>query len=1080
MNKTTALFAGILLSLFVNAQTPGIKWQRTFGGANREDIFYTIKTNDNAILQIGATFSTDGLFSSSHGLTDLWVEKLTLDGVTLWRKIMGGSGYEDLVSYYYNNTDGSVVISCITESVDGDVTGNHGSTDIWIVKLDANGNLVWQKSFGGTGVEGGGQIIKGNDGNYVVSGTTSSNDGDVTGFHGNGTDLWVIKFNESGNLLWQKALGGGDVDLNFRIGEFVYSPASSSDGSIYTMANVLSDGGDVTGHHGPGQTLDIWLVKLDASGNLIWQKSLGGNSDDFGSYIKLAPSGEIYLLGTTYSMDLPLFHGTDSTKPDLYFTRISAAGNILVERCLGSSSLDEATRIVSIDNSGNPLFLGTANGGDGDVVGFHGPVGKSDIWLFKTDINGVIAWQKLLGGTGNDWVSGAREDLTPPYGDDQTADGDIIQTSDQGYLLTAVTESKDGDVTGFHDGPPDPDLALTDLWVIKLNSDGQLEYTRSMGGTQFEYPGPSVEINPNDFIITGSSSSRDGDVQTNNGDHDGWIIRFGSINRIKGTVFIDQNGNGIKDAGDSLYSNVLIKATKGSDVRSAIPYNGSFVIETDTGSYNTALTLHLPYYTVTPVSHTSNFSTYFNTDSFSFALQPIPGSKDLLINAIPLSVARPGFNVSYVINYKNVGVLPEPSGEILFVKDPKLSLLNAVPPINSSAGDTLKWNYTGLDPQEHGTITLQFQIAAPPVANNGDTLTSLAIITPVAGDLTPHDDTSVLVQHLQGSYDPNDKAENVGASISLERVLLGEHINYFVRFQNTGTDTAFNVIVRDTLDADLDWNTFEMIASSHPYQLQLISTNILEWNFHGINLPDSNVNEPGSHGYIAYRIKVAPGSNIGTTILNRASIYFDFNLPVATNFAMTIVGTPILLPLHLLDFSARYQQPDARLEWSTMNEDNVDKFIIERGSDPIHFVPVGTMAAKGGSAVNRYEFKDGLASTSGNKFYYRLKMMDLDRKFTYSNIQLVSREGKSVNELVMNPNPVKGRTGFAWINLQNETMAEIGVMDMKGNYRSLGQQRINKGFNVIPLDFFGLSAGTYLLYVKTGKERLISRFVLVQ
>jgi len=334
-------------------------------------------------------------------------------------------------------------------------------------------------------------------------------------------------------------------------------------------------------------------------------------------------------------------------------------------------------------------------------------------------------------------------------------------------------------------------------------------------------------------------------------------------------------------------------------------------------------------------------------------------------------------------------------------------------------------------------------------------------------------------QFVQGSFDPNDKAENHGGGIAPAQIAAGEYLNYLIRFQNTGTDAAFNITIRDTLDAKLDWSTFEMVSASHPYQLQINNSNQMAWVFNNINLPYSAIDEPGSHGYIAYRIKPKSNPGIGAAIANRASIYFDFNLPVQTDFAMTIVGTPIALPLHLLDFSANYQKPDALLEWSTADESNVDKFIIERGTEPIHFIPVGTVAAKGNSNnITRYQFKDILSSTSGDKFYYRLKMMDLDRKFTYSNIQLVNREGKSINELVMSPNPVKGRTGFAWLNFEKATTVELGVFDMQGRYRIIGIQSISKGFNVVPLDLSSLSAGGYMLQVKAAGKLLVTRFII--
>ena len=197
-----------------------------------------------------------------------------------------------------------------------------------------------------------------------------------------------------------------------------------------------------------------------------------------------------------------------------------------------------------------------------------------------------------------------------------------------------------------------------------------------------------------------------------------------------------------------------------------------------------------------------------------------------------------------------------------------------------------------------------------------------------------------------------------------------------------------------------------------------------------------------------------------------------------TNYAATIVGTPIALPLKLVDFNAQYLQPDAELKWSTADESNVDKFIIERGTDPIHFVPVGTVAAKNGSGITRYQFKDGLSAVGGEKFYYRLKMMDIDTKFKYSNVELVQREGKSINELLINPNPVRGRIGQAWINFERATTVEQGVFDMQGRYRLIGRQAISKGFNVVPIDLSGLNPGTYILQAKKDGKLMITMFVL--
>ena len=165
---------------------------------------------------------------------------------------------------------------------------------------------------------------------------------------------------------------------------------------------------------------------------------------------------------------------------------------------------------------------------------------------------------------------------------------------------------------------------------------------------------------------------------------------------------------------------------------------------------------------------------------------------------------------------------------------------------------------------------------------------------PVIGDEVVTDNETKLVERVQGSYDPNDKTETHGGIITPEQLAGNDHLTYLIRFQNTGTDTAFNVIIRDTLTNKLHWSSFEMISTSHPYQLYMIKPHILEFSFPNILLVDSNRNEPASHGFIAYRIKPKSNLSIGDTVLNRAHIYFDYNLPVITNDELTILRNNVV------------------------------------------------------------------------------------------------------------------------------------------------------------------------------------------
>jgi uncharacterized repeat protein (TIGR01451 family) len=1074
MKNFLLIFVLLFSASAVFSQAPGIRWQQTMGGDKDEFVDFSFKTIDNCIIVIGEA-------SFGEPETDVTVEKFALDGTSLWKKTLGGSDLDEPISYVHN-PDGSFLIVAMSQSIDGDITNNHGNLDIWVCKLDNSGNLLWQNSFGGSEGENPGEIARTPDGNYVIVGNTGSNDGDISGNNG-GEDLWVIKISDSnGALIWQRALGGSRAEEDFEQQVVV-----ANDGSIYAITGTFSNDGYVSGNHGTGDNGDIWLVKLNSTGTVLWTKCLGGIGDDYNADIKIGPSGDIFITGIVYnSFELPSFHGNVPDMGDIYLARVSPNGDLLFHKCFGSSFDDYTefrSEILSVENDGSVVLNGLVKGGDGDVIGFHGPSGKTDIWLFKIDASGNILWQKTLGGSEDDMVSDWWIYTGPNFFRDVTSLGNVIQTEDKGYLINAMVASGDGDINDFHAPPPNFGTPGLDIWLAKISANGQLEWSNALGGSDYESSGPVLEIGKNDFIVTGASRSRDGDVQTNAGYFDTWVLRTGPVNRIKGTVFIDQNSNGIKDASDSLYSDVTIKSVKGSETITTIPYRGSFVIETDTGTYNTTLTPLYPYFTIVPTSHPSAFANYFNTDSFSFALQPLPGIQDLFVNVIPLARARPGFNMAYEIYYRNDGAIPVSSVQISLVKDSRLNFLSAQPAPSSSNGDTLRWNISVLQPMAKGDIRIDFNLAAPPVSDIGDTLYSVAYITPVAGDATPYNDTARLRQIIQGSYDPNDKTENLGGSISNQQVASGEYINYLIRFQNTGTDTAFNVIVRDTLDNKLDWSSFQMISSSHPYQLQINASNQFTWTFHGINLPDSNVNEPASHGFIAYRIKPQTTLATGDLIVNDAGIYFDFNLPVQTDEAQTLVSNILVgLPLKLIDFTANYQKPDALLQWTTAEEINTKKFEIERGTDPFHFVPVGSVAARGGNSGGQvtYQFRDGLSNINGEKFYYRLRMVDADNKYSYSNIALVKRNGIVANQVTVNPNPARSGVGIANIIYNKNVQAVLSITDLQGKTLINRPQYLIKGYNLVPLTGVALPAGTYFLQVKAEGKQIVTRFVISQ
>jgi hypothetical protein len=266
---------------------PGIEWQRTPGGSGTEELQQIHRTSDGGYIAIGRTDSNDGDITGSHGGDDLWVVKLDSLGILQWQRALGGSGSDQ--GYAVQQTpDGGYILAGYSDSNDGDVTGNHGGADFWVVKLDGPGNTQWQKSLGGTGSDFAFDIKLVTGGGYIVAGQCNSIDGDVSGNHGD-WDFWVVKLDNAGNILWQNSYGGSDTDHAYRLLE-------TQEGGYIVAGRSSSDDGDVNGGQGMA---DFWVVKLSISGALQWEKTYGGDGVDIGRSIQQTPDKGYIIAGWT-------------------------------------------------------------------------------------------------------------------------------------------------------------------------------------------------------------------------------------------------------------------------------------------------------------------------------------------------------------------------------------------------------------------------------------------------------------------------------------------------------------------------------------------------------------------------------------------------------------------------------------------------------------------------------------------------------------------------------------------------------------------------------------------------------------
>ena len=326
-----------------------ILWQKKQGGSATEKAYSIQQSNDGGFIYVGYTLSSNGdVLGLQHAAPESWVVKLDEGGNILWQKSLGGIGGDFAYSVSQTN-DGGYIIAGSTDSNDGDVSGWHtgydawgGATfDFWIVKIDNNGNIQWQKCLGGSNHDQAYSIVQTNDGGYIVTGMTESNDGDVSKNHDNTgitSDIWVVKLDSNGNISWEKCLGGTYDDK-------ANSVLQTTNGNYIVAGWTESDDGDVIGNHG-GK--DSWVIELNNSGEILWKNRIGGNNDEEAHSIIQTQNGNYIISGWSESNngDLTGNHGMS----DYFIVEIDNSGTI---EDLNSIAEDVSVAIIVIENTKN-------------------------------------------------------------------------------------------------------------------------------------------------------------------------------------------------------------------------------------------------------------------------------------------------------------------------------------------------------------------------------------------------------------------------------------------------------------------------------------------------------------------------------------------------------------------------------------------------------------------------------------------------------------------------------------------------------------------------------------------------------
>lgn len=420
------LLAAVLIPSLVSASAPGEMIRNQFFGLpDVPEWGYGLDySEDGNITLCGVAYLPESIQQESLGNGDAWLIRLDRNGTLLWERIYGGSETDYGLSCR-NLPDGGAAVLGTTGSFDGDVTGYHGSGDMWFFVVGPDGNIRWDRALGGDRTDEGGDFVVLPDGGYILCGYTMSHTGDVPRHFGEG-DLWLIRLTADGRMVWSQTYGGSRRDSGTSV-------IMTRNQTIVACGNTNSSDGMVSGNR---TSSDVWVIKTDLNGTLLWEKAYGGSGLDWGHSVVELTSGDLMVAAVTNSGDGDV--GMNHGAADVWLMRLKPDGTMVWSRTYGGSFSDNVWKLEPSPTDG-AYFIGDSYSVDGV---FTGNRGEADLLVGEVDKDGTLLWHRQMGGSSVDRGSW------------------IKRTLENTLLLAGMTASSDGDVSGNH--------TSGDLWFLEL------------------------------------------------------------------------------------------------------------------------------------------------------------------------------------------------------------------------------------------------------------------------------------------------------------------------------------------------------------------------------------------------------------------------------------------------------------------------------------------------------------------------------------------------------------------------------------------------------------------------------------